>query len=142
MISMQLRSLWKYFSGNIIVALYPIHTEERMKQFLHLIFILLSIQLIVFSSVILIATGQFLHILIIMIVGLLGIKFIIVPKRSKEFPHFNEKNYLKSQGENKLSPWPFYFSSSNKNHQHNQCIMIFTYKNHNTCLRPNKKGIY
>ena len=44
-----------------------------------------------------------------MIVGLLGIKFIIVPKRSKEFPHFNEKNYLKSQGENKLSPWPFYF---------------------------------
>ena len=59
MISMQLRSLWKYFSGNIIVALYPIHTEERMKQFLHLIFILLSIQLIVFSSVILIATGQF-----------------------------------------------------------------------------------
>ena len=44
-----------------------------------------------------------------MIVGLLGIKFIIVPKRSKEFPHFNEKNYLKSQGENKLSPWPFIF---------------------------------
>ena len=59
MISMQLRSLWKYFSGNIIAALYPIHTEERMKQFLSLIFILLSIQLIVFSSVILIATGQF-----------------------------------------------------------------------------------
>ena len=28
MISMQLRSLWKYFSGNIIVALYPIHTEN------------------------------------------------------------------------------------------------------------------
>ena len=42
-----------------------------------------------------------------MIVGLLWIKFIIVPKPSKEFPHFNEKNYLKSQGENKFSPWLF-----------------------------------
>lgn len=29
MISMQLRSLWKYFSGNIIVALYPIDTENE-----------------------------------------------------------------------------------------------------------------
>lgn len=29
MISMQLRSLWKYFSGNIIVALYPIDTEKE-----------------------------------------------------------------------------------------------------------------
>ncbi|WP_191964050.1 ABC transporter permease, partial [Bacillus safensis] len=80
--------LWKYFSGNIIVALYPTHTEERMKQFLHLIFILLSIQLIVFSSVILIATGQFLHSLIIMIVGLLWIKFIIVPKTKQRISAF------------------------------------------------------
>ena len=88
MISMQLRSLWKYFSGNIIVALYPTHTEERMKQFLSLIFILLSIQLIVFSSVILIATGQFLHSLIIMIVGLLWIKFIIVPKTKQRISAF------------------------------------------------------
>ena len=115
MISMQLRSLWKYFSGNIIVALYPTHTEERMQQFLHLIFILLSIQLIVFSSVILIATGQFLHSLIIMIVGLLWIKFIIVPKPSKEFPHFNEKNYLKAKEKINFS-LAFYFASSNKNH--------------------------
>ncbi|MEC3532933.1 ABC transporter permease, partial [Bacillus thuringiensis] len=88
MISMQLRSLWKYFSGNIIAALYPIHTEERMKQFLSLIFILLSIQLIVFSSVILIATGQFLHSLIIMIIGLLWIKFIIVPKTKQRVSSF------------------------------------------------------
>ncbi|PFE91059.1 permease [Bacillus thuringiensis] len=88
MISMQLRSLWKYFSGNIIVALYPIGTEERMKQFLRLIFILLSIQLIVFSIVILIATGQFLHSLIIMIVGLLWIKFIIVPKTKQRVSSF------------------------------------------------------
>ena len=88
MISMQLRSLWKYFSGNIIVALYPIGTEERMKQFLRLIFILLSIQLIVFSIVILIATGQFLHSLIIMIVGLLWIKFIIVPKTKQRISAF------------------------------------------------------
>lgn len=85
---MQLRSLWKYFSGNIIVALYPIGTAERMKQFLSLIFILLSIQLIVFSSVILIATGQFLHSLIIMIVGLLWIKFIIVPKTKQRISAF------------------------------------------------------
>ena len=88
MISMQLRSLWKYFSGNIIVALYPIHTEKRLNQFLHLIFILLSIQLIIFSIVILIATGQFLHTLIIMIIGLLWIKFIIVPKTKQRVSSF------------------------------------------------------
>ncbi|MCW1240812.1 ABC transporter permease [Bacillus pretiosus] len=88
MISMQLRSLWKYFSGNIIVALYPIDTEKRMNQFLRLIFILLSIQLIVFSIVILIATGQFLHSLIIMIIGLLWIKCIIVPKTKQRVSSF------------------------------------------------------
>ncbi|PEL58760.1 ABC transporter permease [Bacillus wiedmannii] len=88
MISMQLRSLWKYFSGNIIVALYPINTEKRMNEFLRLIFILLSIQLIVFSSVILIATSQFLHSLIIMIIGLLWIKFIIVPKTKQRVSAF------------------------------------------------------
>ena len=142
MISMQLRSLWKYFSGNIIVALYPIDTEKRMNQFLHLIFILLSIQLIVFSIVILIATGQFLHSLIIMIIGLLWIKFIIVPKRSNAFLRFNEKKYLKSQGANKFSLLGFFFSLSNKNHQNKRYFMIFTYKNDNTCLRPNKQGMY
>ncbi|GAB6438769.1 ABC transporter permease [Bacillus luti] len=88
MISMQLRSLWKYFSGNIIVALYPIGTEKRMKQFLHLIFILLVIQLAVFSVVILVSTGQILHSLIIMIAGLLWIKFIIVPKTKKRISVF------------------------------------------------------
>ncbi|MES5942445.1 MULTISPECIES: ABC transporter permease [unclassified Bacillus cereus group] len=88
MISMQLRSLWKYFSGNIIVALYPIDTEKRMNQFLRLIFILLIIQLIVFSIVILIATGQFLHSLIIMIIGLLWIKFVIVPKTKQRVSSF------------------------------------------------------
>lgn len=88
MISMQLRSLWKYFSGNIIAALYPITTEEKTKQFLSLIFILLSIQLVVFSSVILIATVQILHSLIIMIFGLLWIKFIIVPKTKQRISSF------------------------------------------------------
>ncbi|WP_242141870.1 MULTISPECIES: ABC transporter permease [unclassified Bacillus cereus group] len=88
MISMQLRSLWKYFPGNIIVALYPIPTEERMKQFLSLISILISIQFVVFSAVILVATGQFLHSLIIMIIGLLWIKFIIVPKTKKRITSF------------------------------------------------------
>ncbi|WP_454015998.1 ABC transporter permease [Bacillus sp. Marseille-Q7846] len=88
MISMQLRSLWRYFSGNIIAALYPITTEEKTKQFLSLIFILLSIQLVVFSSVILIATVQILHSLIIMIFGLLWIKFIIVPKTKQRISSF------------------------------------------------------
>jgi ABC-2 type transport system permease protein len=83
MISMQLRSLWKYFSGNIIVALYPIAIEERTNQFLSLLFTLISIQLAVFSVVILIATGQLLHSLIIAVIGMLWIKFIIVPKTKK-----------------------------------------------------------
>ena len=82
-----------------------------MNQFLHLIFILLSIQLVVFSIVILIATGQFLHSLIIMIIGLLWIKFIIVPKRSNAFLRFNEKNYLKAK-EKINFPWPFFILSS------------------------------
>lgn len=85
---MQLRSLWKYFSGNIIVALYPIATEERMNQFLSLILTLLSIQLIVFSSVILFATGQLLHSFIIAVIGMLWIKFIIVPKTKKRISSF------------------------------------------------------
>ncbi|PEC21816.1 ABC transporter permease [Bacillus cereus] len=88
MISMQLRSLWKYFSGNIIVALYPITTDEKTTQFLSLIFILISIQLIVFSAVVLVATGQVLHSVIIMIAGLLWIKFIIVPKTKKRISSF------------------------------------------------------
>ncbi len=88
MISMQLRSLWKYFAGNIIVALYPIDTKERMNQFLRLIFILLSIQLILFSSVILVATEHLLHALIIMVIGVLWIKFIIVPKTKKQISSF------------------------------------------------------
>ncbi|HHT7189989.1 TPA: ABC transporter permease [Bacillus cereus] len=88
MISMQLRSLWKYFAGNIIVALYPIDTAKRMNQFLRLIFILLNIQLILFSSVILVATGHLLHTLIIMVIGVLWIKFIIVPKTKKRISSF------------------------------------------------------
>ena len=76
-----------------------------------------------------------------MIVGLLWIKFIIVPKPSKEFPHFNEKNYLKSQGENKFSPW-LLFCFLKQESLKQPIFYDFTYKNDNTCLRPNKKGIY
>ncbi|PFJ17107.1 permease [Bacillus cereus] len=82
-IAMQLRSLWKYFSGNIIATLYPISTDERMNQFLSLIFILICIQLVVFLSVILITTGQLLHALIIMVIGVLWIQFIIIQKTKK-----------------------------------------------------------
>ncbi|MGR6008836.1 hypothetical protein ACT7CZ_12130, partial [Bacillus cereus] len=49
-------------------------------------------------------------------------------KRNNAFLRFNEKNYLKCQGENKVSPWLFYFPFSNKNHWYNQRFMIFTYK--------------
>ena len=96
-----------------------------MNQFLHLIFILLSIQLIVFSIVILIATGQFLHSLIIMIIGLLWIKFIIVPKRSNAFPRFNEKNYLKAK-ERINSLLSFYFPSQTRITGTIDIFMIFT----------------
>ncbi|PFM59944.1 permease [Bacillus cereus] len=88
MISMQLRSLWKYFSGNIIVALYPISTDERMNQFLSLIFMLISIQLVVFSGVVLIATRQLLIGFIIVVIGMLWIKFIIIPKTKKRISSF------------------------------------------------------
>lgn len=88
MTSMQLRSLWKYFSGNIIVALYPITTEERMQQFLSLIFALLTVQLAVFSFIILISTVRLLHVFIIAIVGVLWIKFIIVQKTKKRISSF------------------------------------------------------
>lgn len=88
MTSMQLRSLWKYFSGNIIVALYPITTEERMQQFLSLIFALLTVQLAVFSFIILISTVRLLYVFIIAIVGVLWIKFIIVQKTKKRISSF------------------------------------------------------
>ncbi len=45
-----------------------------------------------------------------MIIGLLWIKFIIVPKRSNAFLRFNEKNYFKSQGEINDLLWPFIFN--------------------------------
>ncbi|KFN01628.1 permease [Bacillus clarus] len=83
MTAMQLHSLWKYFSGNIIVALYPIHTDERTNQFLSLIFTITSIQLAIFSVFILIATVQLLHVFIIIIIGILWIQFIIIPKTKK-----------------------------------------------------------
>ncbi|MED1412316.1 MULTISPECIES: ABC transporter permease [Bacillus] len=88
MTAMQLRSLWKCFSVNIIVALYPISTDERMNQFLRLIFMLISIQLVVFSGVVLIATRQLLLGFIIVVIGMLWIKFIIIPKTKKRISSF------------------------------------------------------
>ena len=73
-----------------------------------------------------------------MIVGLLWIKFIIVPKPSKEFPHFNEKNYLKAKEKiNFLLGFLFCFLKQESLKQ--PIFYDFTYKNDNTCLRPNKR---
>ncbi|MDZ5608734.1 ABC transporter permease [Bacillus pseudomycoides] len=84
MTSMQLRSLWKYFLGNNIVALYPISSEERARQFLTLIFSLTIVQLAVFSIIIFISLQLFLPVLSTIIVSIFFIKFIIVPKTKKQ----------------------------------------------------------
>ncbi|MCI0765948.1 ABC transporter permease [Bacillus sp. TL12] len=83
MTSMQLRALWKYFSGNNIVALYPISHATRINQFLTLVFSLAIVQLAVFSMIILASAQQFLPILSTSIVSIFFIKFIIVPKTKK-----------------------------------------------------------
>ncbi|MGI2733384.1 ABC transporter permease [Bacillus cytotoxicus] len=83
MTSMQMRSLWTYFSRNMIVALYPIETNERMRQFLTLISFLASIQLILCASIILLSTWQVLHICLFTVIGIIYIKYMIVPKTKK-----------------------------------------------------------
>ncbi|PFK47797.1 permease [Bacillus cereus] len=83
MTSMQLRALWKYFSGNNIVTLYPISSEERVRQFLTLVFSLAIVQLAVFSIILFASLLEFLPVLSTVIVSILFIKFIIVPKTKK-----------------------------------------------------------
>ena len=73
-----------------------------------------------------------------MIIGLLWIKFIIVPKRNNAFLRFNEKNYLKCQGENKVSPWLFIFLLKQESLVH-PTFYDFYIQNDNTCLHPNKR---
>ncbi|MEN1937033.1 ABC transporter permease [Paenibacillus sp. 102] len=88
MTSMQLRSLWKYFLGNNIVALYPISFEERVHQFLTLVFSLAIVQLAVFSTILFASLLEFLPVLSTVIVSILLIKFIIVPKTKKRISSF------------------------------------------------------
>ncbi|MBY0596631.1 ABC transporter permease [Bacillus bingmayongensis] len=83
MTSMQLRSLWKYFLGNNIVALYPIPVKERIRQFLTLVFLLAIVQLIVFTVMILVSIQQFLPAFLTIVISILFIKFIIIPKTKK-----------------------------------------------------------
>lgn len=83
MSSMQLRSLWKYFSGNNIVTLYPIPIDERIRQFLTLVFSLASVQLTIFTVILLVCIPDLLHVFTIVLIGILFIKFIIVPKTKK-----------------------------------------------------------
>jgi len=83
MSSMQLRALWKYFSGNNIVALYPISFEERVRQFLNLVFSLAIVQLVLFFIIIFAALQQFLLVLSTIIVSIFFIKFIILPRTKK-----------------------------------------------------------
>jgi len=84
MSSMQLRALWKYFSGNNIVALYPISFEERVRQFLNLVFSLAIVQLVLFFIIIFAALQQFLLVLSTIIVSIFFIKFIILPRTKKQ----------------------------------------------------------
>ncbi|HEK9101723.1 TPA: ABC transporter permease [Bacillus pseudomycoides] len=83
MTSMQLRALWKYFSGNNIVALYPISHDTRIHQFLTLVFSLAIVQLVVFAVILIIRIQQLLPAFSIALISLLFIKFIIVPKAKK-----------------------------------------------------------
>ncbi|WP_410984696.1 ABC transporter permease [Bacillus cereus] len=83
MTSMQLRALWKYFSGNNIVALYPISHATRINQFLTLVFSLAIVQLALFSIILFASLLEFLPVLSTVIVSILFIKFIIVPKTKK-----------------------------------------------------------
>ncbi|MDM5187259.1 ABC transporter permease [Bacillus sp. DX4.1] len=83
MSSIQLRALWKYFSGNNIVVLFPISYEERIRQFLTLIFFVTCVQLMVFTAIALARTQQFLPTLSIAMIGIFFIKFIILPKTKK-----------------------------------------------------------
>ncbi|EEM12494.1 ABC transporter permease [Bacillus pseudomycoides] len=83
MTSMQLRTLWKYFSGNNIVALYPISHDTRINQFLILVFSLAVVQLVLFSIIIFAALQQFLLVLSTIIVSIFFIKFIILPRTKK-----------------------------------------------------------
>ena len=73
-----------------------------------------------------------------MVIGVIWIKFIIVPKQSNEFPHFNEKKYLKSQGANNFSPWLFIFFLKQESLKQ-PMFYDFYIQNDNTCLRPNKR---
>ncbi|KEK24297.1 ABC transporter permease [Bacillus gaemokensis] len=83
MTSMQLRSLWKYFLGNNIVALYPISFEERVRQFLTLVFSLAIVQLAVFSTILFASLLEFSPVVSTVIVSIFFIKFIIIPKTKR-----------------------------------------------------------
>ncbi|WP_459500407.1 ABC transporter permease [Bacillus sp. C1] len=88
MTSMQLRTLWKYFSGNTIVALYPISHATRMNQFLTLIFSLTIVQLTIFVVILLMSVQSLFHAVFIALISMLFIKFIIVPKTKKRISSF------------------------------------------------------
>lgn len=50
---LQLRALWNYFSGNSIVALYPVSVAERKRAFMTFVYIVSFIQFLFFFGVIL-----------------------------------------------------------------------------------------
>ena len=79
----QLRTLWRYFLGNTIVVLYPLSNDERIRQFLTLVFFVTCVQLTVFTVTMLIRTQQLIPTLFTVITGILFIKFIILPKTKK-----------------------------------------------------------
>ena len=50
---LQLRALWNYFSGNSIVALYPVSVTERKRVFMTFIYLVSFIQFVFFFGIIL-----------------------------------------------------------------------------------------
>lgn len=53
---LQLRALWNYFSGNSIVALYPVSIVERKRAFMTFVYVVSFIQFVFFLLVILLSS--------------------------------------------------------------------------------------
>ncbi|MGG2067029.1 ABC transporter permease [Bacillus sp. S14(2024)] len=78
--ALQIRALWNYFSGNSIVALYPVSLIERKHAFITLVFLVTTMQLMFFSIMILLITAHLLFTLLLLGGSILFIHFIVLKK--------------------------------------------------------------
>ncbi|MCP1122525.1 ABC transporter permease [Bacillus sp. 3103sda1] len=78
--ALQLRALWNYFSGNSIVALYPVSLKERKRAFITLVFLVTIVQLTFFSIMVLLSTGYLLFTLLLLVGSILFIHLIVLKK--------------------------------------------------------------